>query len=298
MNTLTPFAHRAAVYAAASHGDGTLRAYRSAWRAWSAWCATHDLNPLAGDSDALAAYLAARADTGLSVASLRVALAGITHACKLAGVEIAHNERLRMTLKGVARKLGTAPQRQAKAATPAVLRALLPHMSPRDRCIALIGFGAALRRSEIVALDLVDVRRDPRGLVIDIGRSKTDATGAGALVAIARGPVGFDVVAALDEWLVERGHDDGPLFTAHGHRLTDRQVARMIAAAAKAAGLAGNFSGHSLRAGMITAANASGGALVDIARHARHSRLDSTAGYIRDETVWDHNVSLAVFAAD
>ena len=56
----------------------------------------------------------------------------------------------------------------------------------RDRALLLIGFGAALRRSELVALDVADVTVTERGLVVRVKRSKTDQEGEGADIAIAR----------------------------------------------------------------------------------------------------------------
>jgi integrase len=48
----------------------------------------------------------------------------------------------------------------------------------------LIGFAGALRRSELVALDVDDVQEDADGLVLTIRRSKTDQEAEGEI----RGP--------------------------------------------------------------------------------------------------------------
>ncbi|SHK50946.1 hypothetical protein SAMN02745194_05063 [Roseomonas rosea] len=45
---------RAAVYATRARGEGTRRAYRSAWGAYEAWCTSLGREPLAGDPDTLA----------------------------------------------------------------------------------------------------------------------------------------------------------------------------------------------------------------------------------------------------
>lgn len=55
-------------------GDGTRHTYRSAWRAFSAWYASLDRPPLAGDPETVAMYAVHAANRGLSL-SLRVALA-------------------------------------------------------------------------------------------------------------------------------------------------------------------------------------------------------------------------------
>jgi hypothetical protein len=55
----------------------------------------------------------------------------------------------------------------------------------RDRALLLLGFAAALRRSELVALDAEDLHFGAeRGLTIRVRKSKTDQQQAGALVAV------------------------------------------------------------------------------------------------------------------
>jgi integrase len=47
----------------------------------------------------------------------------------------------------------------------------------RDHALLLLGFAGAFRRSELVGLDVKEVQRD--GMVLIIGRSKTDQAGGG-----------------------------------------------------------------------------------------------------------------------
>ncbi len=77
-----------------------------------------------------------------------------------------------MVLEGIARDKGTRPRQKAAAAGPDVLRLMLATSSfpatplgARDRALLLIGFGAALRRSELAGPALGDVTPAPgRGL--------------------------------------------------------------------------------------------------------------------------------------
>ena len=64
---LEELSRRAAVYA--TRGDGTRRAYRSAWRHYAAWCAGLGREPLAADPDTTAMYVVRLADTGRKGAS-------------------------------------------------------------------------------------------------------------------------------------------------------------------------------------------------------------------------------------
>ena len=57
----------------------------------------------------------------------------------------------------------------------------------RDRALLLLGFAGALRRSELVALDLEDLTETDKGLDVIIRRSKTDQEGAGQAIAIPHG---------------------------------------------------------------------------------------------------------------
>lgn len=113
-------------------------------------------------------------------------------------------------LDGIARTLGSAPRQVAPVHGDA-LRAMLAALPAgtvgvRDRALLLVGFGAALRRSELVGLDLEDVQISAEGVRVRLRRSKTDPTGAGAVVAIRRGRCAETcAAAALEAWLRLRG---------------------------------------------------------------------------------------------
>ncbi|MGK7871291.1 hypothetical protein [Falsiroseomonas sp. E2-1-a20] len=73
--------------------------------------------------------------------------------------------------------------------------------SPAPRALLLVGFAAALRRSELVALDLADLRPVPEGLVLSLRRSKTDPDGAGTEIALPHGQHALTCpVRALTAW--------------------------------------------------------------------------------------------------
>jgi integrase len=83
----------------------------------------------------------------------------------------------------------------------------------RDRALILLGFAGAMRRSELVGLDVDHVTWTSGGLKLMIARSKTDAEGEGAEIAIPRGRADDTCpVAALEEWLDVSEIIAGPLF--------------------------------------------------------------------------------------
>lgn len=57
----------------------------------------------------------------------------------------------------------------------------------RDRTLLLLGFSGALRRSEIVGLDVGELEMTDEGIVVTIRRPKTDQEGQGQVIAIPTG---------------------------------------------------------------------------------------------------------------
>jgi site-specific recombinase XerD len=322
---LEELSRRAAVYATRARGDGTRRAYRSAWRQYETWCHSLGREPLAADPDTIAMYVVRCADQGFAVSSIRVHLAAIRTAHLLAGrsLDLRH-PRLAMVIEGVTRSKGVRPRRQAAPAVPGVLRLMLAKrpsagtplgareatvaraaIVARERAMLLVGFGAALRRSELVALTLGDVTPVPgRGLRVLVRRSKTDQHGDGQEIAVWANPAeaGFCPLAALDTWLAHRRtasdldwtatattRAERPLFCAitktgrvTGEKLSDKAVARLVKQAALDAGLdPERYSGHSLRAGLATAAGDQGAGLAELMRQTRHKSTEVALGYLR-----------------
>jgi integrase len=155
----------------------------------------------------------------------------------------------------------TAELRAMVAALPGDLR------GARDRALLLVGFAAALRRSELVALDRCDVAETAEGLVVTLRRSKTDQEGQSRKIGVPYGSNPATCpVRALRAWTEIAGVVDGPLFVTVDRsgrpgtaRASDRAVARAVQRAAQGAGLdRARYAGHSLRAGLATSAAAAG----------------------------------------
>jgi integrase len=81
----------------------------------------------------------------------------------------------------------------------------------RDRALLLLGFSGALRRSDLVALDISDLEETAEGLHVRIRCSKTDQEGAGDFVSIPHGSR-LRPVAAVKVWLEAAGITAGPIF--------------------------------------------------------------------------------------
>ena len=81
-----------------------------------------------------------------------------------------------------------------------------------------------------------------------------------------------------------------------GEKLSDKAVARLVKQAAADAGLdPERFSGHSLRAGLATAAGDQGAGLAELMRQTRHKSTEVALGYLRPADLWRNNVTEGVF---
>jgi len=276
----------------ASKAEATRAAYAADWRDFEAWCGSHGLIALPSDPETVAVYLSALAACGRKISTVRRRCVAIAHVHQSAGHDNpAAHSGVKATLGGIARTLGSAPIKKA-ALTVDVLQRLVRKIPGdlaglRDRALLLLGFAGAMRRSELVALDAADIARHPKGVVLTLRRSKTDQAGVGKSKAIPHGRR-LGVVAALDAWTAAAEITTGPIFRGVRasrvlpDRLCSKQVARIIKARAKAAGLDPKlFSGHSLRSGFITTAADHGAPLQAIANHAAHEKIDTTLGYVQ-----------------
>jgi integrase len=173
----------------------------------------------------------------------------------------------------------------------------------RDRALLLLGLAGAFRRSELVALDVDDLRSTAAGLVVTLRRSKTDQEGAGREVGIPRGTNPETCpVRAVGRWLEARTVDGRALFCRidrhgrqHAGRLGDRAVSPVVKRAAAAAGLdPANYAGHSLRAGLATSAAAADVPEWVIAQQTGHKSMAVLRRYIRSGSLFHENAAARV----
>ena len=132
----------------------------------------------------------------------------------------------------------------------------------RDRALLLLGFAAALRRSELVAINVDDISIGDEGLTLTLRRRKTDQEGAGSKIGVVFGANRLRCpVRAVERWMAAAGIDDGPLFrpvskggaVGTGLGFRTRTVARTVKAAmAGSAPTRRNSPGIVLRAGLAT----------------------------------------------
>ena len=268
------------------------------------------------------AYLTAHAGN-LKISTLQRHLTAIREAHRYAGFELDTSDvSFRDVWRGIRNAHGTPANQKAALITATLRRALaaLPDnlLGYRDRALLLIGFAAALRRSELASLEVAQrdgacgwIEESVEGLTVHIARSKTDQTGEGDAIGIPYGSSPETCpVRAYKAWLQNSCISAGPAFrriTRHGRMgskaITDRTVARVVkravARAALSDGLSGEdakllaskFGGHSLRAGLATSAAMNDAPGHAIQRQLRHTRFDTTMRYIRAGQLFKQNAA-------
>ena len=235
-------------YARANRATSTQRAHATDWAHFSVWAAAHGLDHLPAAPETVALYVTDLASTPHPSTGAPLRPSTITR--RLAAIAINHKRAgydspcsapgVREIMKGIRRSL-TVAQREAAPAVIGEIRRMVAHLPAttirvRDKAIFLTGFAGAMRRSELVGLNVADITQRDQGLAITVRTSKTDQEGHGRQVAI---PWGRDPatcpVRALQAWLEAAAIGDGPVFRAidrHGNiadaRLSDRAVALIV----------------------------------------------------------------------
>ncbi len=275
-------------YLVASYAENTKRAYGTDVAHFRRWGGRIPSTPTQ-----VAEYLAFFAGK-LAYATLSRRISALHREHESRGLRSpTKSELVRATLRGIGRTY-TRKQRQVRPLLREQLRDITSDMpgaaGVRDRALLLLGFLGGFRRSELSSLNLDDLVRLRWGVSITIRRSKTDQEGLGREVKIPQLRSRLCAVQALESWLQLRGDEAGPLFVslASGGVLTKRRllgpaIAEIVKRRVREIGLdSREFSGHSLRAGFVTAAAKAGASTWQIKQQTGHKSDAIVARYIRD----------------
>lgn len=179
-------AHRA--FLAAATSENTRRTYRSAIRHYLRWGGR-----LPADEAMIIRYLLTYASE-LNTRTLGLRLTALSQWHSYQGFDDpTMTPTVRKTLKGIGRTHG-APKKQARALDikqlETIVAMLVGHATlkaKRDSAILQLGYFGAFRRSELVGLQVSQLKWEPEGLLVTLARSKTDQFGEGIKKAIPFG---------------------------------------------------------------------------------------------------------------
>ncbi len=294
----------------------TKNAYSKDFALFADFCLRVEKSWLPATPETVCAYLASIIDKKYSTIS-RVCVSIKRFHVESGFDSPTDSQSVKSVLKGIRREIGIS----CDAAKP-ILWADLKRMvsncertirGRRNQAILLLGWCAALRRSEICALDVEDLSFLPEGLTIRIKKSKTDQEGRGTNIFIPRAPENeLCCVRFLEDYkellFLNRC---GPLFRrvrktnsmmfydwGNASRLTEQTITDIVKDSARSVGYSPlEYSAHSLRRGFATQCGQLGIPERFIARQTRHASMEVLRRYIEDGSIMLNNPLKIVFAS-
>ena len=289
-----------------SKSNNTLRAYKSDFKDFGAFCAKHGFDSLPTEPKVVSLYLTYLSKNS-KVSTLRRRLVSIGMLHKLKGHYLDTKHPLIIeNLMGIKRVKGSM-QKGKKPILINHLKSIINVINQkkideikksRDKTIILVGFGGGFRRSELISINYEDIEFVPEGVKITIKRSKTDQFGEGMVKGLPYFTNElYCPVINLKKWLELSNIKSGPIFRrfAKGSsltkdRLTDQSVVLLIKNYLNLAGIENsNYSGHSLRSGFATVAAESGADERSIMAMTGHKTTQMVRRYIREANIFKNN---------
>ena len=290
-----------------SKAINTIRAYKSDFKDFGAFCIKHSFKTLPTEPKIVALYLTYLSSKDAKMSTLRRRLVSIGMIHKLKGhyLDTKHPVIIE-NLMGIKRTKGSI-QRGKKPILINQLKAIINVINQekieeikkiRDKTIILVGFGGGFRRTELISIDHEDIEFVPEGVKITLRRSKTDQFGEGMTKGL---PYfvneTYCPASHLKKWIKISNIKNGPIFrrfakgcSLTSHRLTDQSVALLIKRYLELAGIENkNYSGHSLRSGFATASAESGADERSIMAMTGHKTTQMVRRYIKEANIFKNN---------
>jgi site-specific recombinase XerD len=279
----------------------TRRATAADLRSFEEYCAAHNFKPYPAAVATLSNYVAHLAELPRKLATIQRHLASIQRQHRLRKLKsAAGTPELLDVMQGIALDLGTK-QKQAPAFSVDYLKSCIQKLDLsttaglRDRALLLLGFTGAFRRSELVAIDLEQIEVDSQGMLIRLGRTKTNQTGAAEEKAFFYSENAlFCPIRAYQDWLRQLGgRTTGPLFvriarsrvagmgTPTTQRLSDKSVNTLVGQHLGSDSNGQRYTAHSFRSSFITTAKLAGQSNDFIRNQTNHKTDAILARYTR-----------------
>ena len=256
---------------AAARAPGTWKRYGSLWKAFSSFCDRQGFVAEGASEDTVIEFLVDLCNSGKG-SSVRASLAAIKAAHVDAGLwDPTAPRQVELAAEGASRVASESKNwPRERLAFP--VGALLVHvvslrfsrkLGLRDAALVALGLRLMLRPSELVKLQLKDLRFVGSGVQVRRGKSKADEKAERKPVTIEPGSSSACPVRLLTAQIEARKtagavETDRVFVGVSGKDLSSSAVTSIIRDMAAAAGFVGTFSGHSLRIGGASAAMEAG----------------------------------------
>ena len=289
-----------------SKANNTIRAYKSDFQDFHAFCFKHGLQSLPTEPKIISIYLTYLSQK-FKVSTLKRRMVSISAFHKLKGfyLDMKHpiiiENLLAIRRKYGSYQIGKKPLliNNLKLIINVIDTIIVNKLKQlRDKSLILVGFAGGFRRAELVSINFEDLEFTEEGLKINIKKSKTDQFGEGMIKGIPyfQNKM-YCPVANLKKWLEISKITTGPIFkrfskglSLTNKRLTDQSVALIIKEYLNLAGIDNkNFSGHSLRSGFATVAADSGADERSIMAMTGHKSSQMVRRYIKEANIFKNN---------
>ena len=278
-----------------AYAPATIRAYRADFNDFIKFCKERNVNALPGQPQAIVQYICQLTRSGRSSASIRRALCGLSAIHKLNRFDDPTKDPdVALEMRRMHRKLGRS-SRQAGGINADVLERLLIATDNsirgiRDRALLLVAYDTLCRRSELVSLQVRDVKITiNNGIEISsilLRKSKTDQDSIGKWLHLSQ-----RAHTALMEWIKKLPKEQEYLMVGIDRGggisrscLGSGQVNRIYKKIARNAGLDASviagISGHSMRVGAAQDLLNSGASMPIIMQRGRWSKTDTVMRYL------------------
>ena len=278
-----------------AYAPATIRAYRADFNDFIHFCHDRNANALPSHPNLVVQYICKLTSSGRSSASIRRALCGLSTVHKLNRFDDPTKDPdVALEMRRMHRKLGRSCS-QAGSINAAILEKMVSATDDtirgiRDRALLLVAYDTLCRRSELVSLQVKDVKINIKNGIetssILLRKSKTDQDSTGKWLHLSQ-----RAHLALAEWLKELPGGQESLIVGIGRGgrissgcLVSGQINRIYKRIARNAGLdeivIKRISGHSMRVGAAQDLLNSGASMPVIMQRGRWSKTDTVMRYL------------------
>jgi len=278
-----------------AYAPSTIRAYRADSNDFIGFCHDRNANALPAEPHLVVKYICKLTVSGRSSASIRRALCGLSAIHKLNRLDDPTKDpdvalEMRRMHRNLGRSSSQAGSINADTLDKLVLATDDSIRGIRDRALLLVAYDTLCRRSELVSLQVKDVKINIKSGVetssILLRKSKTDQDSTGKWLHLNQ-----KAHHALMEWMKELPEEQEFLIVGidRGERisrssLNSGQINRIYKKIARDAGLdemiVEAISGHSMRVGAAQDLLTSGASMPIIMQRGRWSKTDTVMRYL------------------
>ena len=277
-----------------AYAPSTIRAYRADFNDFIHFCNDRQSSALPSKPYSVVQYISQLTESGRSSASIRRAVCGLSAIHKLNRFDDPTKDPdVTLEMRRMHRKLGRASAQANSINADTLEKMLLATENSirgiRDRALLLVAYDTLCRRSELISLQVKDVKINSKNSIeissILLRKSKTDQDSTGKWLHLSQ-----RAHLALMEWLNKLPKEQELIFCGLNRALDISpkigagQINRIYKRIARKAGLGElkikRISGHSMRVGAAQDLLNSGASLPIIMKRGRWSKTDTVMRYL------------------